>query len=162
MKLADIVREPLYVPETTGIDTLLEMMKNERVHLAIVIDEYSGVSGLVTMEDILEEIVGDIGDEYDSAEEQDIHAVGSGVIELDARVHIDDLNEQFQFELPEDGDFDTIGGFVLTELGRIPKAAESLIWRNLRITVLEADKRKLRKLRIEVDESLTARTAEDV
>ena len=159
--LADIVREPLYVPETTGIDTLLETMKREHVHLAVVIDEYSGVSGLVTLEDVLEEIVGEIVDEYDSAEETGIHDLGSGAIEVDARVHIDDLNEQFSYNLPEDGDFDTIGGFVLSELGRIPQARDDLTWQQLRITVLDADKRKINKLRIEVDASLAARAGEE-
>jgi len=158
--LSEIVREPLYVPETTGIDKLLETMKRERVHLAIVVDEYSGVAGLVTIEDILEEIVGEIVDEYDAAEETGIKDLGSNTIEVDARVHIDDLNDQFGYKLPEDGDFETIGGFVLNELSRVPKSAESFAWRQLRITILEADKRKLHKLRIEVDHSLTANTAE--
>lgn len=159
--LREIVREPLYVPETTGIDTLLETMKRERVHIAIVVDEYGGVSGLVSLEDILEEIVGDIVDEYDSAEEAGIRSVEPGVTEVDARVHIDELNEQFDFGLPEDGDFDTIGGFVYTQLHRVPEANDSFTWNTLRFTVLDADKRKIRKLRIEVDKSLAAASTEE-
>jgi CBS domain containing-hemolysin-like protein len=161
VQLSQIVREPFYVPETTGIDKLLETMKHKRVHLAIVIDEYSGVAGLVTMEDILEEIVGDIVDEYDSAEEAGIHPIGPGLTEVAARVHIDDLNEQFGYNLPEDGDFDTIGGFVFNQLGRVPEASESFNWKQLRITVLAADKRKIHRLQIEVDQSLAAAAAEE-
>ena len=158
--LRDMVREPLYVPETTGIDTLLERMKREHVHLAIVIDEYSGVSGLVTLEDILEEIVGEIADEFDTEEDDGIQPLDPGVVEVDSWVHIDDLNERFEWDLPEDGDYDTIGGFVLSELGRVPRSRETLTWGRLRITVLKAGKRKIHRLRIEVDESLAAATAE--
>lgn len=149
--LRDIVREPFYVPETTGIDTLLEMMKRRHVHIAIVIDEYSGVAGLVTMEDILEEIVGEIVDEYDTAEDDGIRPVEPGVIEVESRVHIDDLNERFGFDLPENDDFDTIGGFVYTQFGRIPEQGESFTWRNLLFRVLSADKRRLHHLRIEAE-----------
>jgi CBS domain containing-hemolysin-like protein len=156
VQLADIVRVPLYIPETTGIDLLLERMKRERFHLAIALDEYGGVVGLVTLEDILEEIVGDIVDEFDPAEEEPIQRIDERTTELDARVHIDDLNEQFQFGLPEDEDYDTIGGFVFSQLGHVPAANESLTWGPLRLTVLEADQRKIIKLRIEVDESLLA------
>lgn len=159
--LRDIAREPLYVPETTGIDKLLETMKHEHVHIAIVVDEYGGVAGLVSLEDILEEIVGEIVDEYDAAEEDGIQPIRPGVTEVDARVHIDDLNEQFDFNLPEDGDFDTIGGFVYTQLNRVPDPKDSFTWRQLRFTVLDADKRRIRKLRIEVDESLAASLAEE-
>jgi len=161
VKLADIVREPFYVPETTGIANLLETLKRKRVHLAIVVDEYGGVAGLVTMEDVLEEIVGEIVDEYDATEETGIKTTGPNVTEVEARVHIDDLNEQFDYGLPEEGDYDTIGGFVFTQLGRVPEPNDSLTWNLLRITVLEADKRKIGKLRIEVDHTLAATPAEE-
>jgi len=159
--LKEIAREPLYVPETTGIDKLLETMKREHVHIGIVVDEYGGVAGLVSLEDILEEIVGEIVDEYDSAQEDGIHQIQPGLTEVDARVHIDDLNERFKFNLPEDGDFDTVGGFVYTQLNRVPDAKDTFTWRQLRFTVLDADKRRIRKLRIEVDESLAASLAEE-
>ena len=145
---------PFYIPETTGIDSLLETMQKEHVHLAIVIDEYGGVAGLVTMEDVLEEIVGDIVDEFDEEEEQMVFELSQDVIEVDARVHIDDLNEQFDYGLPEGKDFDTIGGFVITQLGKVPQVGDSLIWQQLRIDVLESDERKIGKLRLEVDPSL--------
>ncbi len=150
----EILREPLYVPESHGIESLLERMRREHVHMAIVLDEYGGVVGLVTMEDILEEIVGDIEDEYDKEPAEEILQINPGLVEVDARVHIDDLNERFEFELPEDEDYETIGGFVFTRLGKIPVKDETFTWNNLRFTVLEADKRKVVKLRIEVDETL--------
>ncbi|MCA9071503.1 MAG: HlyC/CorC family transporter [Planctomycetaceae bacterium] len=162
VSLKDIVREAIYIPETTGIDTLLERMKREHVHIAIVIDEYSGVAGLVTLEDILEEIVGEITDEYDPEEEEDIHQISNDVIEVDARVHVDELNEQFEFDLPEDGDFETIGGFVFNQLGRVPKKSEAFNWRNLRVTVLNVGKRKIHKLRIEIDRTVAATATEEV
>ncbi|MCG6156851.1 hemolysin family protein [Rubinisphaera margarita] len=152
--LIDILRDPLYVPESTRIESLLERMRGEHVHMAIVLDEYGGVVGLVTMEDILEEIVGDIEDEFDKEHEEEIKQVRPGTVDVDARVHIDDLNEQFAFALPEDEDYETIGGFVFTQLGKIPTKGETLTWQNLRLTILEADKRKLIKLRIERDETI--------
>ncbi len=155
LQLKDIVREPFYVPETNRIDTLLETMKREHIHLAIVLDEYGGVVGLVTLEDILEEIVGEIGDEFDEkGESPQIVSLGPDKMEIDARVRIDDLNDQFDFQLPDDGDYDTLGGFVTERLGRVPKVGEHIVWSNLRITVLVADKRKIDKLRVEVDQSL--------
>lgn len=161
-QLSDIVREPFYVPETTGIDKLLEDMKRMHLHVAIVLDEYGGVAGLVTMEDVLEEIVGEIVDEYDADEEESIMQIEPGVTEVDARVHIDDLNKEFGYNFPEDKDFDTIGGFVFSFLGRVPETDESFTWHHLRITVLEADKRKIVKLRIEVDHSLAASVSDDL
>ncbi|MAG92669.1 MAG: hypothetical protein CMJ48_02805 [Planctomycetaceae bacterium] len=147
--LRSIVRKPFYVPETTGIDSLLETMKHKRVQMAIVLDEYGGVAGLVTMEDILEEIVGEIVDEYDPEEAELIHQAAANVAEVDARTHIDDLNDKCGYELPEDGDYDTVGGFVVSLLGHIPEVAEQFNWKNLVFTILEADSRKIVKLRIE-------------
>lgn len=154
LTIQSLMFQPFYIPETTGIDSLLQTMQKEHVHMAIVIDEYGGVAGLVTMEDVLEEIVGDIVDEFDEEEEQMIFEIGKDVIEVDARVHIDDLNEQFNYNLPEGKDFDTIGGFVITHVGKVPEAGESLTWQQLRIDILESDERKISKLRIEVDDSL--------
>lgn len=158
--LSEIAREPFYVPETMGIDTLLKSFKRQRVHLAIVLDEYGGVAGLVTMEDILEEIVGEIVDEYDSAATEQIHTVSPGVSEIDARAHIDDVNEQLALNLPADRDFDTIGGFVFSLLGRIPVEGEQFTWEQLRFTVLQADKRKVVRVRVEVDQSVPAAPGE--
>jgi putative hemolysin len=149
LSLKDVVREPFYVPETIGIDKLLESMKRRGVHIAIVIDEYSGVAGLVTMEDVLEEIVGEIVDEYDTADDTGIRQFGPTAVEVEPWVRIDDLDEQFAFDLPDDEDYDTVGGFVYAQLGRIPRRRETVAWKNLRITVLDADKRRILKLRVD-------------
>ena len=154
LTIQKLMFSPFYIPETTGIDSLLETMQKEHVHMAIVIDEYGGVAGLVTMEDVLEEIVGDIVDEFDEEEEQMIFETGQNTLEVDARVHIDDLNEQYHYDLPEGKDFDTIGGFVITQIGKVPQPGETLTWQQLRIEVLESDERRINKLRIELDTSL--------
>jgi putative hemolysin len=152
--ISEICRDAMYVPETTGVDRLLETMNRKRVHMAIVLDEYGGVAGLVTMEDLLEEIVGEIVDEDDEEEVDPVNRLSPTINEVDGRVHIDDLVEEFNYDLPEDRDFDTIGGFVFTQLGRIPEVSETLEYGKLRFTILEADPRRILKLRIECDDSL--------
>ncbi len=156
--LRDIVREPVYVPVTTRIPSLLELMKKRHVQIAIVMDEYGGVAGLVTMEDILEEIVGEIEDEYDEdIIRQRMTPISETVAEVDARVHLDDLNERFDYGLPDDQEFDTIGGFVFTLAGRIPMVGETIRYRQLLFTILAADRRKVTRIRIEISpESSTA------
>lgn len=159
-KLSEILREPKYIPETTGIAALLEMMQREHFQMAIVLDEYGGVAGLVTMEDILEEIVGEIADEYDTLEgESPVKKIAPNIVEIDARMHIDDLNEQFLYGLPEDGEFDTIGGFVFSQLGRMPSTGEIFDWNNLKMTIIEADKRKILRLRIEQPSEVTTESS---
>lgn len=152
--LASICREAFYVPETTSIDRLLDTMNRRRVHLAIVLDEYGGVAGLVTMEDLLEEIVGEIVDEYDEVEVDPIQRHSETVIDVDARVRVDDLIAEFQYDLPTERDYDTIAGFVFSQLFRVPRAGESFEHGNLRFTVQEADPRRILRLRIERDETL--------
>ncbi len=147
-----IARPAVYVPESQRIDALIEEMQRKKIQLAIVVDEYSGVAGVVTMEDIMEEIVGEISDEFDPEEPQLVHQ-RDGAIEADARAHIDDLNDQFQLGLPEGADYDTLNGFLLARFGRIPHQGESYQWRNVRLTVLEADDRQLRRVRLEQLES---------
>ena len=148
--LRDIIREPVFVPITTEIPSLLELMKRQKVHISIVHDEYGGVAGLVTMEDILEEIVGEIADEYDDEElSDDIHELNSTTVEVSARVRLDELNRRFDFGLPEDGEFDTVGGFVFAQKGSMPSPGESFVWHKLRLTVLNADARVVKRLRID-------------
>lgn len=161
--LAEICRKPFFVPETTSVDRLLQTMKRKRVHLAIVLDEYGGVAGVVTMEDLLEEIVGDIDDEYDDTEPDPIERVSPTVNELDAKVHIDDLVEEFDYDLPEDRDrdYDTIGGFVVAHLGRIPEQDESFTWRDLKVTVLKSDERRVLRIRIEHDDSQSHQSVDE-
>ncbi|MEA1951059.1 MAG: hemolysin family protein, partial [Planctomycetota bacterium] len=122
-----LLREPYFVPETKPTDVLLQEFQRTRNQMAIVLDEYGGVSGLVTMEDILEEIVGEIVDEYDKDLVDGIRAMKGGAAEVLAKVHIDEINERLGLALPDDGDFDTIGGLVFSELGHVPLVGEELM-----------------------------------
>ena len=146
----ELVRKPLFVPETKAVDDLLQMFQQLRTHIAVVLDEYGGVSGLVTIEDVLEEIVGEIDDEYDPESVEEIERIDQDTVEALGRTHIDDINEAMNLELPEDGDYDTIGGLVFSELGRIPQSGETLVWQDkVRISVLEATRRRIDRVRIE-------------
>ncbi len=120
-----IMREPYFVPGTKPIDDLLREFQRRKIHLAIVLDEHGGVDGVVTMEDLLEEIVGEIYDESDIPE-ADVVVQPNGDIVVDGRVLVSDLNSRFQFEIPQ-GDYDTIAGFVYTSLGRVPRSGDQLV-----------------------------------
>lgn len=145
-----LLREPHFVPETKPVDVLLQEFQRDRTHMVVVLDEYGGVSGLVTMEDVLEEIVGEIIDEYDKDLVDGIREIDGRTAEVLGRVHVDEINERLALELPEEEDYDTIGGFVFTELGHVPVNGEELLWKNLRITVVEATRRRIERVRIEV------------
>lgn len=148
--LAELLRKPLFVPETKAVDDLLQWFQKSRTHIAVVLDEYGGVSGLVTIEDVLEEIVGEIDDEYDQQSEQEIRKIDDDVCEAMGRAHIDEINDEMGFDLPEDEDFDTIGGFVFAEFGRVPSVGESITWReSVRLTVLEATRRRVNRVKLE-------------
>ncbi len=144
-----ILREPFFVPETKPVDVLLQEFQRSRNQMAIVLDEYGGVSGLVTMEDALEEIVGEIIDEYDKDLVDGIRKLPDGAAEVLAKVHIDEINERLGLTLPEDGDFDTVGGLVFSELGHVPLVGEELTMDTVRLTVLEATNRRVLRVRIE-------------
>lgn len=148
--IAELLRKPCFVPETKAVDDLLQEFQRTRNHMAVVLDEYGGVSGLVTIEDVLEEIVGEIVDEYDDDVVEEIQQVDPNTFEVLGRAHVDEVNERLGIDLPEDQDFDTIGGFVFSEMGHIPAPNESLKWNGqIRITVLEASRRRIDRLRIE-------------
>jgi CBS domain containing-hemolysin-like protein len=152
--LGELLRKPLFVPESKPVDDLLELFQQSRTHIAVVLDEYGGVSGLVTIEDALEEIVGEIVDEYDQEVEDVIQKIDDNVCEALGRAHVDRINEEMGYHLPEDEDFDTVGGFVFAEFGRVPLAGESLTWQDaIRVTVLEASRRRINRVRLERLES---------
>lgn len=147
--MRELVRKPLFVPETKPVNDLLQMFQQLRTHIAVVLDEYGGVSGLVTIEDVLEEIVGEIDDEYDPESVEEIERIDDATVEALGRTHIDEINAAMNIELPEDGDYDTIGGFVFSELGRVPQTGETIVWQDkVHITVLEATKRRIDRVRI--------------
>lgn len=143
------LRPAVYVPENKRVHVLLREFRKGGVHIAIVLDSYGGVAGLVTIEDIIEEIVGDIKDEYDEEEVPPIRRIADHVSEVDARLDIESINDELSLGLPEDQDYDTLGGFVSTTLGRIPKLGETFEFRNLRFTVTDGTDRSIDRLRIE-------------
>ncbi|MBI1371186.1 MAG: DUF21 domain-containing protein [Phycisphaera sp.] len=160
-KLTDHLREAVFVPETKSLTNLLEQFKASKVHLAIVLDEYGGTAGLVTFEDVLEEIVGEIHDEYEPPEpEPSVDRIEDHIFEADGRVSIDELNDEAELSLPEDEDFDTVGGFVFATLGHIPDTGESFEYENLRITVTDAAKTRVNRVRIEVIDRAATESAE--
>ena len=148
--LRQLLREPFLIPESKPVLDLLAEFKQLKVHMAIVLDEYGGTAGLVTIEDLLEEIVGEIQDEYEDDEvEPTITDVSEGVWEIDARVEIPYLEDHLDIELPEDRDYDTVGGLVIASLGRIPEAGEAFDIEDHRVTVTDAERTKVLKVRIE-------------
>ena len=144
--LSQLVRPVLFVPETKRLDELLPEFLTQHVHIAVVVDEYGGTSGLVTLEDILEQIVGEIVDEF-SQEEPEIEVIDGNQVLLDGRVSLDYLHERFDVVLQADG-FDTIGGFVYDQLGKIPNAGEELVVSGLNIQVISTVGRRIKKIRV--------------
>ena len=150
-KLRPLLRRPIVVPDTKPVKDLLSDFQNAEVHLAIVVDEYGGTAGLVTIEDILEEIVGEIYDEHEDGddEEPDLTEYDDGIWQVDARFHIDDFNEAMDVDLPEDDEYDTMGGWALAQAGRVPNAGEVIECHGLRCTVLEAMPTHIVRLKVE-------------
>lgn len=145
--LTEIAREAYFVPESKKVDDLLREMQIRHRHLAIVIDEYGATTGLVTIEDLLEEIVGPIMDEYD-IEEPPLQMIGEGIAEGDARASVDELSDLFDVTLPE-GDFDSVGGLIVDQLGRLPEKGDRVECNGLALTVLEVAQHRIERVRIE-------------
>ena len=141
-----LVRKPYFVPVSKHIDDLLKEFRRKKVHIAVVVDEYGGVSGIACMEDILEEIVGDIQDEFDH-ETEDIVPIGEGAWLCDARVNLKDLAEETGLDFPAD-DFDTLGGFVFDLLGKIPVKYEKAVYRGIDLVVQEMDGHKIMSVKV--------------
>jgi len=148
-KLSDKIRNAYFVPETKPLRTLLHEFQNQKLHIAVVLDEYGGTAGIVTLEDILEELVGEITDEYEETPPEPIKKINQDTIEADARTSVDDLNDEFELDLPEDEDYETIGGFVFSRLGYIPKTGESFDYENLKFTIASAETRKIKRIKIQ-------------
>ncbi len=144
------MREPYFVPETKEVPDLLDEMRLKRIHLAVAVDEYGGTAGVVTIEDLLEEIVGEIQDEHDESEETArMTQLDDGTMEVEGRVSIYDLNEAFDSDLPEDEDYDTIAGLLFDRFGHIPVAGEKLDIDGIHLEVLDADDRRIHSVRLE-------------
>jgi len=141
-----LVRKPFFVPESKRIDELLSEFRRRRVHIAVVVDEYGGISGIVFMENIIEEIIGDIQDEFDN-EKEDILELGSGAWLCDARVNLKDLSEKMGISLPAE-DFDTLGGFVFDLFGKIPVKYEKTVWEGHDFIIQDLEGHKINSVKI--------------
>ncbi len=151
IKIRDILRPPYFVPETKNLGELLQEFKKKRTHLAIVIDEYGGTSGIVTIEDLLEQIVGDIQDEYDM--EETLFSINpDGSLSADGRLPIEELEEQLEIEIERDK-FDTVGGLVFHLAGTIPATGDVIEGNGIRITIMDADQRRLKRVLVEKAQS---------
>ncbi|MDE3057592.1 MAG: HlyC/CorC family transporter [Bacteroidota bacterium] len=145
--LQDILRPPYFVPESKKISGLLRELQIKKQHMAIVVDEFGGTEGIITMEDILEEIVGEIRDEYDE-DLRDIEPVGDGSVVVNAGMSIHDFNEQFHAALPEDDDYETLSGFLHKFTGRIPELHEEIRYGDLAFFVSKKNERRLRLVKV--------------
>lgn len=132
-KVTDVMRPPVFVPDSKPLDELLKEMQRDRYHMALLIDEYGAIAGLVTIEDVLEEIVGEIADEYDTDEVAPVEELGDGQYRVSARLPIEDLTELYDIEVDDDLDVDTVGGLVALELGRVPLPGAEVTWDRLRL-----------------------------
>ena len=141
-----IIRKPYFVPESKIIHSLLREFKRRPLHIAIAIDEYGGISGIVTMEDIIEEIVGDIQDEFDK-ENEDIIFINENSWLCDARINLSDLNETIETQFPEE-DFDSLGGFVFDLFGKVPVKFEKVCWNNFEFIIQAMDGHRINLVKI--------------
>ena len=146
--LKTMIRKPFFVPESKHIHNLLHELRRKRMHIAVVVDEYGGVAGIVSMEDIIEVIVGDIQDEFDN-ETDDIIQLGEGIWLCDARINLEDLIEETGLNLPAD-DFDTLGGFVFDLFGKIPVKFEKISHKGIDYIVQDIDGHKIKQVKIVV------------
>lgn len=144
------IRPAYYVPETKPLKDLLLDFRLQKVHIAIVIDEYGGTAGLVTIEDVLEELVGEISDEHEPSEPAMFKRLGENAAEVDARIYIADLNRHLALNLPEDEGYETLGGFISTTMGRIPQVGQVFEHNGARYTILEAEPNKVNRVKIEL------------
>jgi CBS domain containing-hemolysin-like protein len=145
--LKDLARKAYFVPESKRVAELLKEMQQEKVHVAVVVDEYGSVTGLVTLEDLLEEIVGEIADEYDREEPQ-VEPAGDGTYQVNARLPVDELNELLDVELPQE-EWDSVGGLMMGTLGRLPAQGESVELSGLRFTAARVQGRRISKVLVE-------------
>lgn len=144
--LRDLARTPFFVPETLRADDLLQTMQKRNVHMAIVVDEYGGTSGLVTIENLIEEIIGDIRDEYDQNEEVEYTALSDHEYLMAASMNIADINELLDLKIEDGQDYDTIGGFIFSELGRLPHVGDTIDRETFTVTVRSIEGRRIRQV----------------
>jgi CBS domain containing-hemolysin-like protein len=145
--IKDLMRRAFFVPESKRADEMLTELRSRRIHIAVVVDEYGGTAGIITFEDLIEEIIGDVQDEYDLHEEAEYVALGPNTYRVDASMNLTDFNDLLEAELPTD-DSDTVGGFLFTQLGRVPEIGETLEHGNLTLKVESLDGRRIRMVHV--------------
>lgn len=145
--LSEFLREPVVVPESKRVNILLNEFRTSRNHMAIIIDEYGGVAGLVTIEDLLEEIVGEIDDETDEEEDPLIQKINDKTYKINALLPIEDFNEYFSSKFSND-EFDTIGGMIVNSEGRLPEVSDEIVFNDFKFKVLSCDNRRLENLQL--------------
>jgi magnesium and cobalt transporter len=148
-EIREYLRPANFVPESKRLNVLLKEFRANRNHMAIVVDEYGGVSGLVTIEDVIEQIIGEIDDEFDVEDDQDIRREGERQFSVRGGTRIAEFNQYFNVELPEQ-EFDTIAGLVMKQFGRMPRRGESVSLAGLELRVMRADRRRIDTLRVTI------------
>ena len=146
LDLREVMRKAYFIPETNRIESLLDIFRVQRVHIAIVVDEYGGTSGLITIEDLIEEIIGDIQDEYD-VETDLVEPQEDGSIVVDGRANVEELEEYFEIEIPREK-FDTVGGYLFHLMGNVPAPGEKITDNGLVLLVVESDERRISRVRV--------------
>lgn len=147
--LKSIIRPVIHIPESKKINILLEEFKTNRSHMALVVDEFGEISGLVTIEDVLEEIVGEIEDETDLSDDQKIMQISDHEFNVSGLTEIEEFNEKFETSF-EDDDFDTIAGYVMNKFGKFPLVNESIKIQNIKFTIASANKKQIKKIRVKI------------
>jgi magnesium and cobalt transporter len=147
--MREYLRPAVFVPEAKRLNVLLRDFRDSRNHMAIVVDEYGGVAGLVTIEDVIEQIVGDIDDEFDVEDDQNIRREAERQFSVRGSTRIDEFNQYFNAELPE-GEFDTVAGLVMKQLGRMPRRGESVMLGMFEFRVMRTDRRRIDSLRVTI------------
>jgi putative hemolysin len=142
-------RTPFFTPESKKIWELFQDLRANKQHMAIVVDEYGGTAGLVTLEDIIEEVVGEIQDEYDFDEQEECVQLSENLYSIDARMNLDELNERLGTQI-ESESVDTIGGFVVNHLGKVPEQESQFSYQGIEFTILEADERRIHRIQIQI------------
>lgn len=157
--LQDIIRPAYMVPESKKISLLLKELQKNRQHMAIVIDEFGGTEGIITIEDIVEEIVGEIRDEYDE-EQSEVETASDGSVVVNGGIAIHEFNERFKTQVPEDNQYDTISGFLHTLAERIPELHEEIKYENISFTVVKKNERRIRQVKIKITQKELSSTHE--
>ncbi|UPU39186.1 hemolysin family protein [Erysipelothrix sp. Poltava] len=165
-EIKKIIREPYYVPDSKRTDELFRELQNSKMHFAVVIDEYGGTAGIVTMEDLIEEIMGNIMDEYDEEEEQEIVAVNLDEYLVDGACDIEDLEDVININLPVE-DYDTVSGFVVGQIGRLPTEEDvredlsDVIYHGYRFSIMELDEKVIARVRVTKEKEVDLDSLED-